>query len=122
VAGLLLVWEPLNFAALVLQVGTSLAYRGWVPVAELAAHGIIAALCVAAGMMLLNGAPDARRVAAAAIVLSVARVVQSLYWTALPNSTVPGDEPLQAALSVCVGVLALVVLRRPEKRSGPPSR
>ena len=119
VAGLLLVWEPLNFAASVLTVWPTLIYRGWLAAAELAGHGVIAALCAGAGMMLLNEAPDGRRLARIAVVLSVVRVVCALYWSALPSDTIPGTEPVFAAVAILIGAALLLVLREP---STQPSR
>lgn len=119
VAVLLLVWEPLNFAATALNVWPTLAYRGWISVAELALQGAIATLCVAAGMMLFNDGPDGRRIARIAVGLSVARVVWAVYWSALPGNTVPGTEPFQAGFAIVVGVGMLLVLREP---STQPSR
>lgn len=116
---LLLVWEPLNFAATALNVWPTLAYRGWMPVAELVLQAIIAALCAAAGIMLLNEAPDGRRTARIAVALSVARVVWAVYWSALPGNSVPGTEPFHAGLAILVGVGMLLVLREP---STQPSR
>lgn len=113
VAVLLLVWEPLNFAATALNVWPTLAYRGWMPAAELVLQAMIAALCAAAGMMLLNGAPDGRRIARIAVILSVGRVVWALYWSALPRNTVPGAEPVYAATAIVIGILTLLVLRAP---------
>ena len=119
VAGLLLIWEPLNFAGTVLNVWSTLVYRGWLAIAELALHGIVATLCVGAGMMLLNDAPDGRRLARVAVVLSVARVVGALYWSALPRDTVPGTEPIFATIAVLIGAVLLLALRAP---STPPFR
>jgi hypothetical protein len=116
---LLLIWEPLNFAGTLLNVWSTLVYRGWLAWAELAAHGVVATLCVGAGMMLLNEAPDGRRLARLAVVLSVARVVVALYWTALPKDTIPGSEPLLATIAVLIGTVLLLALRTP---STQPSR
>jgi hypothetical protein len=118
-AGVLLLWEPLNFAAVTLEVWPTLAFRGWIAAVELVAHGIIAALCVAAGMMVLNHAPDGRLIARIAVVLSVGRVVYTLYWSALPKQTAPGAEPAFAAIAVGVGAIVLLMLMGP---STPPSR
>ena len=116
VAGLLLLWEPLNFAARILEVWPTLAYRGAIAVMELAAHGIVALLCVAGGMMLLNDAPDGRLVARIAVVLSVLRVVGSLYWSVLPSSTSPGAEPIFAGIAIVIGATLLGILRTPRER------
>ena len=110
VAALLVFWEPLSFAAEALTVLPTIAYRGWVPALELAAHGAVAALTAAGGLALWNRTPDARRIASIAIIASVARNIQSLYWSALPSATPPGDEPLTAGIGVVIGAVALAVL------------
>jgi len=38
--------------------------------------------------------------------------VQSLYWSALPNDTRPGDEPIVAAIAIAIGFVAIVTARR----------
>jgi hypothetical protein len=123
VAVLLLAWEPLNFALRGLSVLPTLAYRSWMAGAELAVHGLVAVCCAAAGMLLWNGAPDARRLAHLAIVLSVARVIQSLYWSALPGNTVPGDEWFHALIAVVAGAtLSAVIHLSGREPSARPSR
>lgn len=110
VAALLLLWEPLNFALEALTVLPTIVYRGWVPALELAAHGAVAALTAAGGLALWNRTPDARRIATMAIIAAVARNIQSLYWSALPSATPPGDEPLTAGIALLVGAVALAML------------
>ena len=110
VAALLLFWEPMNFAAEALLVLPTLGYRGWMAVVELAGHALVAALAAAAGLALLNGTPDGKRLAAVAVVVAVGRNLQSLYWSALPSATIPGDETLTAGVALVVGALALTVL------------
>ena len=112
VAILLVALEPLHFAGELLMVLPTLVYRGWVAFLEVAVHAGVAALCVMAGFALINGSPDARRVATIAILASMLRVVQSTYWSSLPNDTIPGDEPLSIAVSVAAAGVALFILRR----------
>lgn len=112
VALLLVALEPLHFAGELLTVLPTLVYRGWVAFLEVAMHAGVAALCVMAGFALLNESPDARRVATIAILTSLLRVVQSTYWSALPNNTIPGDEPLRIAVSAAAAGVALLILRR----------
>ena len=123
VAALLVGWEPANFAVRGLQVLPTLGDRSWAASGELALHGVVAAFCVAAGMMLWHGAPDARRLAQAAIIVSAARVVQSIYWSALPDDTAPGDEWFYAGIAIGVAALLTGLLyvsgARPSER---PSR
>ena len=111
--GLLIgVWEPLRFAGEAAGVLPTIAYRGWLAAVELGAHALVAAASVAGGVALWNGVPDGRRMAAIAVALSVARTVQSLYWTALPGSTRPGDEPYLAGLAILAGVALIATIRR----------
>lgn len=110
VAALLLAWEPINFAAEALLVLPSIGYRGWMAALEFAVHALVAALAAAAGLALWNGSPDGKRLATIAIVVAVARNVQSLYWSGLPNATRPGDETLTAGITLLVGALALTAL------------
>ena len=121
VALLLLVWEPLRFASEALGVLATIPYRGLLAIIELLAHGVVAALAAAAGLALWNGAPDARRLASLAILASVARVIQSLYWSRLPSSTMPGDEPRIIGTVLVVSSLALLALwaRRPKRTQDP---
>lgn len=115
---LLIAWEPLNFAGVVLQVLPSLVHRGGIAAVELIARGAVAMLCVAAGFALLNGSPDALRLARIAIVVSVARVIQSIYWSVLPNDTIPGDEPFRVAVAILVGALLVLVMRPSQPEGG----
>jgi len=78
---------------------------------ELVAHGGVAALCAAAGLGLWNRAPDGRRLAMVAVVVSLFRTAQSLYWSALPRNTPPGDEPWLLAGTLLAALAAMLVLR-----------
>jgi hypothetical protein len=111
VAALLMVWEPLRFAGEALQVLPSIGYRGALAAIELLAHAGVAALAAGAGFALWNQAPDARRFATVAVLVLVARAAQSLYWSVLPNNTVPGDEPLTIAVTLAAGALMLAIVR-----------
>ena len=111
---LLIVWEPLHFAAEAIGVLPTIAYRGALAILELTVHGVVAAVSAAAGLALFNGAPDARRLATFAVIGVAARTVQSLYWSVLPNNTTPGAEPVFAGVAiVAAGVAIVVLLRRP---------
>lgn len=112
VAVLLVFFEPLRFASEALRVLRTIADRGALAGFELAVHGAIAALCAAAGLALWNGSPDGRRLAMLAVTTSVARVVQSLYWSTLPNDTPPGDQWFVLAMALTAGAAALLVLAR----------
>ena len=111
VAAVLIVWEPLRFAGEALQVLPSIQYRGLVAALELLVHGVVAAVSVGAGFALWNGTPDARRIGAIAVIGTTARALQSVYWSVLPSRTVPGDEPLAAAVALVGGAVMLVVIR-----------
>ena len=111
-AALLLVLEPLHFAGEALSVLSTIAYRGTVAAFELVVHGLVAALCAAGALALVNAAPSGRAIATTAIAASALRTWQSLYWSALPNNTPPGDEPLVALTTVVVAGIALVLVRR----------
>jgi hypothetical protein len=111
VALLLIVWEPLRFAGEALRVLPSIGYRGAIAGVELLVHGLVAALSAGAGFALWNGTPDARRIATIAVIVLMARAVQSVYWSALPNSTRPGDEAWTAGAAVVVGMVMLGVIR-----------
>jgi hypothetical protein len=112
VAVLLIAVEPLHFARELIAVIQTITYRGGLAMLEVSLHGGVAALCVAAGFSLLNDSPDARRIAAAAITASFLRVVQSTWWSALPDNTIPGDEPFKLATAALVAAIALVIIRR----------
>lgn len=112
VAALLLLWEPLHFAREALTFAPTLADRGWLAGFELAAHGAAAALASAAGLSLWNETPDSRRLATAAITVSLARVAQSLYWTVLPANTMPGDQPVILGTSLLLAAVALAALHQ----------
>jgi hypothetical protein len=111
IAGLLMLLEPLRFAAESLMVFGTLAYRGLPAAVELIAHAAVAALCAAAGLALWNGAPDSRRLGMLAVAVSVLRTAQSLYWSVLPANTRPGDEPLILGSTVLISLLAMLVIK-----------
>ena len=112
IAVLLTVWEPLRFALEALMVLPTISYRGAVAAVELVAHGLVAALCAGAGLALSNGAPDGRRLAVIALIASLLRSAQSLYWSVLPNNTLPGDEWLVLGAAVLVSGAAIVIVLR----------
>jgi hypothetical protein len=106
------VWEPLRFAGEALRVLPSIGYRGPLAGLELLVHGLIAALSATAGFALWNRTPDARRIATIAVIALMARAVQSVYWSVLPNSTMPGDEAWVSGVAVLIGIVILVVIRK----------
>ena len=108
----LLVWIPVNFAAELAGSLATLGFRGPAAIAELAVHGAAAALAFAAGWALRSGNHDAERLAAAAVALTTATAVQSIYWTSLPRQTRPGSELPLALLYGAIGAAWLLYLRR----------
>ena len=112
VAILLIAVEPLHFSGEVVGVLPTITYRGWIAMIELVLHAGVAALCVMAGFALLNDAPDGRRIATIALVVSLLRVVQSTWLSALPDNTVPGDEPLKISIAAGAAAIALLIVRR----------
>ena len=107
---LLFAWEPLNFAAEAIRVLPTIRYRGVLAACELFAHACVAAVAAGAGLALINGASEARRLAIVAIAFTTARVLQSLYWSVLPNNTVPGTEWFYAAITLTIGIAAITAL------------
>ena len=112
VAVLLIAWEPLRFAIEALTVLPTIAHRGALSAIELFCHGGVAAFCAAAGVNLWNWSPDGRKLGTIAVIAAVVRTIQSLYWSVLPNNTVPGDEPLVASVAVIAGLGAIVAIRK----------
>lgn len=116
VALLLIVLEPLRFAGEVLRVLPSIVDRGAIAAIELLLHGLVALLSAGAGFALWNATPDARRISTIAIVALVARSVQSVYWSVLPDSTMPGDEAYSAGIAVAIGLAMLAVIYFPRRK------
>lgn len=112
VAAVLVLWEPLHFAAEALGVFPTIVYRGVLAWIELAVHGGVAAFSAAAGLALINGSPDGRRLARIAILIVMARTIQSLYLSVLPGNTPPGLEPVYGGVAVAAGLLGIALLRR----------
>lgn len=112
VAILLIAVEPLRFSGEIIAVLPTIAYRGVPAMIELALHAGVAALCVMAGFALLNGSPDGRRIATIALVVSFLRALQSTWWSALPNNTMPGDELLKVVIAGAAAGIALLIVRR----------
>ena len=103
----LLVWVPLNFAALALRSFPSLDERGSPAVMELALHAAAAVLCAAAGWMLRVGNAAGKKLAVAALIANAAVTIQALYLSALPRDVQPG---LARPLTIVVSVHALAWL------------
>ena len=111
-AAILILWQPLGFAATAGRTIPSLGFRGWIAAIELVVTGFAAALSVAAAWSLWNRAPHAVPLARFALILSTARTVQSLYWTRLPSDVVPGTERILTAFAVAHAGAWLIYLSR----------
>lgn len=113
----LLIWEPLNFAVKALAILPTITYRGWLPALELVIFGAVAALNAAAGLALLNRTPAGFRLATLAVLAACARTIQSLSFSALPNETVPGQEPYVIVATLAVTIVALGIIRMSARSS-----
>jgi hypothetical protein len=87
---LLLIWEPIAFAAAAAGAFNAIAVRGVPVVAVLLVRLIATALCVAAGRALLDRRPSALALAKTALVLSA--VVQTVAYVTpwFPSNRLPG--------------------------------
>ena len=108
----LLVWQPMRFAAEVTASLPSLDMRGAPGMLELTAHAFVTALAAAAGWALWIVNPRAPSLTAIALVATAAATVQSLYWTRLPENTIPGDRLPLAVLTVLHNGGWIAYLRR----------
>jgi hypothetical protein len=86
----LLVWVPLNFAALATRSLPSIDSRGAAAAVELVAHAVSAALCAAAGWMLSGRNPAGIQFGLAALAMQVAVTIQALWTSTLPRDVAPG--------------------------------
>lgn len=110
-------WIPLNFAVELLATLPTVRFRGAAAGAELAAHGVVAAFSLAGGWALWTGSPDAVRLAAAAVALAAGAAIQSIFWTALPSQTAPGQHVPLAAAHLLLAGLWLACLRQRARAS-----
>ena len=110
VAGALVFWESLHFASEALTVVPTIVHRGWPAAVELALHAVVAAIAAAGGLALWNKNAHARPLASIAVVASLTRTLQSLYWSTLPSATVPGDEILMSAVAIIAAAVALTII------------
>jgi hypothetical protein len=95
----------------------SIDMRGLPAVVELAAHGAVAVLSVAAGLMLWGGAPAAVPLAAAAALATGLVSVQSVFWTVLPRNIAPGEELPLTIVAIVRTACWLAVLRTAHRRA-----
>ena len=118
---LLLLLEPLHFALVASRVLSTIAYRGLVAWLELGAHAVVAVLCVGAAAAFWNSGPGARRFVTFAVIASVARTIQSVYWSSLPDDTRPGDELYIALIAMVIGAVVLHSVRTTLPTTSPDS-
>jgi hypothetical protein len=90
----------------------SIGMRGSAAVLELSVHAAIAAVAAAAGWGLWIGNPRSPDVAVFAIGASAAASIQTLYWSVLPSSTMPGDRLPLAVAAIAHAAGWIVYLRR----------
>jgi hypothetical protein len=107
----LLAWVPLNYAVELLGVLPSLGVRGLPALVEIGVHGAAAAVSAAAGWMLWVRSPAAFSFAAVAVAANGIAAIQSLYWSALPRQTAPGERLPLAMLTLAVTAFWLLFLR-----------
>jgi len=110
--GVLLVWQPLSFAGEASATFTTLGMRGLRGVVELAAHGAVCAVSVAAGWALWQSSPGGPKLARMAVIAMAVTGVQSLYATVLPTNTFPSDRLPLAVLTVAHSAAWLAYLWR----------
>ncbi len=110
--GFLAVWQPSRLAAEVSASLGSLGMRGPGAIVELSAHAAITAFAVAAGWALWIGNPKAPVFAEIALVTCALVSVQTLYWTRLPENTMPGDRLPLAILAIAHAAMWIVYLRK----------
>jgi hypothetical protein len=110
--GVLMLWQPLNFAAEASASITTLGMRGVFGAVELVVHGAVAALSVAAGWALWQSNPGGPKLARVAVIAIAVVGVQSLYKTALPSNVFPADRLPLAILTVAHSAAWLVYLWR----------
>jgi hypothetical protein len=108
----LMAWEPMRVAGEFEAAIGTIGMRGWWAGTELVVHAAIAAFCVASGWALWNRNPAGPSLAPYAVALSAAATVQSLYGSALPHQTVPGEQLPFAALAVANALAWILWLRR----------
>jgi hypothetical protein len=97
---LLIVWEPVTFAAVAAGAFNAISVRGLPVVLVLIARLVATALCVAAGRALQHGRPLAPRLATVALALSAAVQLFARLTPYFPSNSPPGEAPLYVALTI----------------------
>jgi hypothetical protein len=111
----LLVWQPVSFAVEAAAALPTLGMRGLAGTLELGAHGLAAALSVAAGWALWQASPAGPMLARVAVIAAAAGGVQSLYWSVLPSNVFPSDRLPLASLIVAHAAVWLLYLKRSKR-------
>ena len=106
--------EPLRFARELTTSLDTLGMRGVPALVELAAHAVVAIVTVAAGWGLWSRHPQSPSLAGVALAASAAVTVQTLYWSSLPGTVVPGEKlPLSVvAIAHAAGWIAYLQYSR----------
>ncbi|MFN8065370.1 MAG: hypothetical protein U0P82_11275 [Vicinamibacterales bacterium] len=91
---LLIVWEPLNFAAAAAGAFNAISVRGTPVAVVLLARFGAAGLCIAAGRALLDRRPSAPLLVRAALGISGIVQVIALVTPWFPSNRIPGDTSL----------------------------
>lgn len=110
--GWLFVWEPMRVAGEIAGAFGTLGMRGVAGTVELAAHGAVASVAVAAAWGLWHGSPAGPRIASGALAASAAVTVQTMYWSHLPGDVAPGQPLPLSILAVAHAAGWIVYLRR----------
>jgi hypothetical protein len=109
---LLIVWEPVGFAAAAAGAFNAVAVRGTPVVLVLAARLVATALCVAAGRALMDGRSSAPLLAKLGLSASLLVQLFAALTTYFPSNRLPGQTPLYvSALFVYYGGWLAYVFR-----------
>jgi hypothetical protein len=112
----LMVWVPLTFAAELFGTLPSLPMRGMPAVLELSLHATVALFSVIGGWMVWIRSQAALPMASAAVVVSSAAALQSLFWTTLPRNIAPGEKLPFAALVIVHAAIWLALIGAARRR------
>lgn len=109
---LLIVWEPIAFAAAASRAFNAIAVRGLPVVLVLVARLVATALCVAAGRALLDARPPGVTLSTIGLALSGTVQVFALLTPYFPSNRLPGETPLYLTATLAYyGGWLLYVLR-----------
>jgi hypothetical protein len=114
-ATLLMVWEPIAFAAAAAGAFNALQVRGASVAGVLVARLIVTALCIAAGRALLDRRPAGPQMARVALLFSAAVQLFAFLTPYFPSNRMPGDTPLYVAVTTAYYGGWLVYLARSKR-------